>query len=213
MLTGRIKDIMKGYVVVEYKWVLLTNVSALIVVSAIVSVLAVWTVSSSKTVSTVSAATAAMAPAAKPKEISFKPVILDWMKNRSEMPEQVLSGIYDAAVKNANPDLILAICFVESGFNPAAKSSRGAVGLMGIRPSVWSEELKKQGIIADKRDLYMVANNIAAGSYVFGQYMAKTTNIEDALLQYVGGDSAYAGKVLQALGEIYLARIQSKEIM
>lgn len=51
------------------------------------------------------------------------------------MPEQVLSDIYDEAVKYAYSDLILAICAVESNFNPVAKSQKGAIDLMGILPS------------------------------------------------------------------------------
>jgi soluble lytic murein transglycosylase-like protein len=135
-----------------------------------------------------------------------KPAILQWMRNKSEMPEQILSNIYDAAVKSSNPDLIIAVCLVESSFNPNAKSSKGAMGLMGIVPKVWLDELKKQGIVKERRDLYMIPHNIASGAYVLGKYLSTTNNLEKALLQYVGGDPYYPGKVMQALGEIYLAR-------
>jgi soluble lytic murein transglycosylase-like protein len=136
-----------------------------------------------------------------------KPAVVEWMRHKSEMPDQVLSSIYDAAEKNINTELILAICMVESNFNPGLKSSKGAVGLMGIMPAVWLEELKVRGIVQERRDLFLIRNNIDSGIYVFEKYLARTGNLEKALFDYVGGDSDYVKKVLQALGEIYLIKM------
>jgi soluble lytic murein transglycosylase-like protein len=134
------------------------------------------------------------------------PVILLWMRNNSGMPEQVLSDIYRAAANNINSDLILAICVVESNFNPNVKSEKGAIGLMGILPAAWLDELKAQGIVQEKEDLYQISNNIASGAYVLQKYLSKTKTLEKALIAYVGGDPDYVRKVMKALGELYLAK-------
>jgi soluble lytic murein transglycosylase-like protein len=116
-----------------------------------------------------------------------KPSVVKWMKNRSAMPEQVLSRIYDEAARHTHPNLILAICAVESSFNPGVESEKGAVGLMGVLPRIWVDELKGQGVIQDKGDLYLIPNNIASGVYV----LKKIQSIKSRrpLFNYVGGDS------------------------
>lgn len=144
-----------------------------------------------------------------PREMN--PVILEWMKNNSGMPEQVLSDIYRAAVHNVNSDLILAICVVESNFNPNVKSKKGAIGLMGILPGPWLDELKAQGIVREKEDLYQISSNIASGAYVLQKYLSRAKTLEKALIDYVGGDPDYVRKVMKALGELYLAKWSKPE--
>lgn len=150
-----------------------------------------------------------------------KQAVLRWMKENSEMPEQVLSKIYNVAVNSVNPDLILAICLVESNFNPHVESEKGAIGLMGIMPDVWLEELKAHGIVREQEDLYTISSNINSGAYVLERYLARTNNLREALSRYAGGDPAYATRVLRMLGEIsrarrsegrlYLAALRTKE--
>jgi soluble lytic murein transglycosylase-like protein len=135
-----------------------------------------------------------------------KLVILQWMKEHSEMPEQVLSKIYNVAMNNVNADLVLAICLVESNFNPHVESEKGAIGLMGIMPDVWLEELKTHGIVREQDDLYNISNNINSGIYVLGRYLTRTNNLSEALIRYAGGDPAYARRVLRAVGEISRVR-------
>ncbi|MCL5021836.1 MAG: lytic transglycosylase domain-containing protein [Nitrospirae bacterium] len=141
----------------------------------------------------------------------INPVILKWMKDNSGMSEEVLSEIYRTAASNTNSDLILAICMVESNFNPKVKSNKGALGLMGILPRAWLDELKAQGIIRGKDDLYQISANIASGSYVLQKYLAKNKTFERALIDYVGGDPGYVRKVMNALGGLYRAKWSKPE--
>jgi soluble lytic murein transglycosylase-like protein len=135
-----------------------------------------------------------------------KQAVLHWMKENSEMPEHVLSKIYGVAVGSVNPDLVLAICLVESNFNPHVESEKGAIGLMGIMPDVWIEELKAHGIVKGEEDLYTISSNINAGIYVLGRYLARTNNLREALNRYAGRDPNYAARVLRMLGEVSQAR-------
>ena len=132
--------------------------------------------------------------------------VIRWMGENSAMSESVLSDIYGIAANNVHTDLILAICLVESNYNPRAVSDKGAMGLMGIMPGIWLDELKAQGILGKKEDLYRISNNIAAGSYVIERYISRTRDIRHALIRYEGGDSWYAARVLKAMRKISLIR-------
>jgi len=146
------------------------------------------------------------------EKAAAKQAVLNWMGENSAMPDQILAKIYNAAAKTANRDLILAICLVESNFNPQVESDRGAIGLMGIMPEVWLEELREQGIIREKEDLYKISGNIAAGAYVLATYLSKTNDLRQALNRYVGGASWYATKVLQAQRKIEQAWRAEKQL-
>ena len=141
-----------------------------------------------------------------------KQAILQWMKENSEMPDQVLAKIYNAAATTGNRDLILAICLVESNFNPHVESDKGAIGLMGIMPGVWVKELKEQGIIKEKDDLYKISANIAAGAHVLATYLSETNDLRQALIRYVGGASWYATRVLQTQKKIELALLSQQQL-
>ena len=132
--------------------------------------------------------------------------ILQWMKENSDMPEHVLRTIYRAAMKSVNADLILAVCLVESNFNPHVESGKGAIGLMGIMPNVWLEELSARGIVREREDLFSIPNNIASGAYVLERYLEKTDNLSDALSRYAGGDPSYAARVLRMMRKISATR-------
>lgn len=192
-----LKSRLKGYVIVEYKWVFWAKFVALCfcIAAGYVAVYALTDFSKP-------------ANAVEDEGVDeVKLVVMDWMKANSEMPEQVLSAIYDEAVKHPHTDLILAICAVESNFNPNAKSSKGAIGLMGILPAVWLNDLKENGIIRSKRDLYLMSKNIASGVHILKKYLSRSNNLTKALMDYVGGDPNYVNKVLKAMGEIYLAKM------
>ena len=141
------------------------------------------------------------------EKAAAKQAVLNWMGENSSMPDHILTKIYNAAAMTGNRDLILAICLVESNFNPHVESDRGAVGLMGIVPEVWLEELMTQGIIREKEDLYKISGNIAAGAYVLATYLSETNDLRQALNRYVGGASWYATKVLQTQRKIEQAYV------
>lgn len=201
------RDMMKGHTVIEYKWVVIARLAALglIVLTGLGLTYAV-TVQDRPASAGNKVEIRVSRNAAELRNAAIKSAVLKWMRCNSDMPDETLSRIYDASVNSGNSDLVLAVCLVESNFNPTARSEKGALGLMGIMPRVWLDELKSKGIVTKRRDLYGIARNITSGAYVLGRYVERTGNIEDALTGYVGGDTSYAQKVLRKLGEIYLVR-------
>ena len=122
------------------------------------------------------------------------------------MPKQILNEIYDKAKETGRLELVLAIIDTETNFNPYVTSTKDAWGLMQVRPIDWESTLKNKNIIKDKRELFLIENNIKAGFFVFQEYYKQTSDVEKALIKYVGGDSTYALKVLQTLGSLYLLK-------
>lgn len=92
--------------------------------------------------------------------------------------------------------LLHKIARVESNHNDKAVSKKGAYGRYQIRYSVWEKELKKHGIIKNKKDLFDPAKNKQAALFVLAHYHSKTNNLRKTLYLYSGKDKNYARKVL-----------------
>ena len=206
MLKGLIKD----YVNAKYKRASLTQFVFLILI-AIIALVFSYEIVLPESVANAGYFSSLNLPG-RHKEAAAKQAILDWMGDNSAMPDHVLANIYNAAAKTGNRDLILAICLVESNFNPHAESDKGAIGLMGIMPGVWVKELKEQGIIREKEDLYKISGNIAAGSHVLATYLSETNDLRLALIRYVGGASWYATRVFRAQKNIEIAQCSNQQL-
>jgi len=108
-----------------------------------------------------------------------------------------------------DPLLILAIMAIESGFNPVAQSSMGAVGLMQVIPRFHSEKLEDHG---GQQALLDPEINIRVGTQVLHEYMRRYGDMQPALQKYAGAfdepNAHYTNKVLaeQAL----LKRVQAR---
>jgi soluble lytic murein transglycosylase-like protein len=205
-----LKDKMREFVKVRYKQLLPVQYILLIAV-AMISLALVYAVKAPVVPANVTYPASLHHSGVDMKEIT-KQAILEWMKENSRMPEHVLTKIYHIAMNSVNADLILAICLVESNFNPHVESEKGAIGLMGIMPSVWLDELRAQGIVKGKEDLYKISNNIESGVYVLDRYLEKTKNLRTALSRYAGGDSSYATRVLRMMNKISLTRSSEQQL-
>jgi soluble lytic murein transglycosylase-like protein len=115
-------------------------------------------------------------------------------------------GLIDkyAQQQNLDPNLVAAVIDEESGGNPQAYSSSGAVGLMQIMP--------RDGLAANftcgaspcfssrpaMNELYDPETNIAYGTRMLGSLYNKYGNVRDALLAYgpTGMGYSYADIVL-----------------
>lgn len=100
---------------------------------------------------------------------------------------------YEATRYQLDPDLVLALIEVESGFNRFALSPVGASGLMQVMP-FW-----KELIGAEKDSLFDVRTNLRYGCIILRHYLdIEKNNVERGLARYNGslGSDTYSSLVL-----------------
>lgn len=115
---------------------------------------------------------------------------------------RILSAITTASSRyNINPLIIYSIIYTESTFRwwlihaiPKTKDKDPAIGLGGIRHSIWGDQLKSAGIIDVKSDLFDIEPNILAIAFIYDHYRSQpllsgTTSADmSAMLRYFGGN-------------------------
>ena len=126
--------------------------------------------------------------------------ILAFNANVFEKQDPHLSRITESVFKKSSqygfqPELILGMMKVESGYNPRAVSRKGAYGLMQINFSVWKNELD-----IDKRKIFDIDYNIDLGLQILKRYYLESKgNLKRALHLYNNGykynNRSYVGKV------------------
>jgi soluble lytic murein transglycosylase-like protein len=97
-----------------------------------------------------------------------------------------------------DPDLVLSLIEIESGFDPYAVSSSGAQGLMQVM-SFWKNELGHP-----EDNLTDVTTNLRYGCAILAYYLdMESGKVEPALARYNGshGQSWYSERVLTALAK------------
>lgn len=109
-----------------------------------------------------------------------------------------IDKIYKETEKYSNHKLLKSIIYVESNFNPLAKSKKNACGLMQIRPSIWHKELKKENIVSCYKDYFIIEKNIKAGNYILTKlHKQYKGDIKKVLYHYSGKDKNYYKKVMR----------------
>ena len=115
----------------------------------------------------------------------------------------IVSHAYaQAARHNLDPILVLSVIATESSFNPNAKSSAGALGLMQAIPRFHPDSLSRQGVTAG--ELYHPEKNIRVGVDILSKYIRLSRgNVASALQRYNGsskdGSMRYSNKVFRSM--------------
>ena len=110
------------------------------------------------------------------------------------LTREFLGAAYREAKRNRlDPMLVVAVMAVESGFNPAAQSEAGAVGLMQVIPRYHPEKFSTER----GESVLDPSTNIRVGSEALRQYIARGGTEAAGLRLYNGapGDNGYVAKV------------------
>jgi soluble lytic murein transglycosylase-like protein len=100
------------------------------------------------------------------------------------------SMLYAAALKHGvNPYLVMGLAWHESGWNPSAISSAGAVGIMQVMPE--TAEGSGPALLHRKVNLYDAADNIDMGTAIIRSNLDRWHNdLAKALVAYYAGGGA-----------------------
>jgi len=117
----------------------------------------------------------------------------------SASPELIFTVASTARAKEIDPRIVAATIVVESNCNPYATSSKGAIGLMQVMPSIWKTTYDFQG----KVNLLNRQDNIKTGTDILAGYIKKYGK-SGGILHYQGTgtgcptcDGAYTSKILK----------------
>ena len=106
-------------------------------------------------------------------------------------------------------DLLVAVAYTESHFNPSARSSAGAAGVMQVMWKIHSGLLQANGIM-DEADLYTPDKGIAAGALLISRYLRAYGDTQTALGRYYGGSpTVYWGRVSRNLTKVKNANLMA----
>jgi soluble lytic murein transglycosylase-like protein len=112
----------------------------------------------------------------------------------------VYNTIYYSNMYNIDPLITLMLIKVESDFRHDCISEKGAKGLMQIMHRVWGDELREKNIIAERKDLFNIKNNIHAGVYILSKYIKRAGDTHTAINWYNGRNTTnHAEKVYSIL--------------
>jgi soluble lytic murein transglycosylase-like protein len=120
----------------------------------------------------------------------------------------------ESAAAGLDPLLVLAMIEVESGWDPGAVSSRGARGLMQLRPATLRSEAREGGL--DAADPHHPEVNVRAGIRYLARLVRQFGDDDLALVAYNTGPTRLASYV-QAVGEVpdhllaYARRVRREE--
>lgn len=100
------------------------------------------------------------------------------------------SMLYSAAMKHGvNPYLVMGLAWHESGWNPSAISSAGAVGIMQVMPA--TAAVSGPQLLNRKVNLYDPADNIDMGTAILRSNLERWGNdLAKALVAYYAGGGA-----------------------
>jgi hypothetical protein len=134
---------------------------------------------------------------------------LESVAQRYRVAPEALQPIFlaaQAAAKDLDPLLIIAVIGIESGFNPFAQSVMGAQGLMQVIPRYHREKLPPEAGNAAFLD---PINNVRVGAQVLHESIRRQGGLMEGLQYYAGAtddpERGYANRVLAEKQRLELA--------
>jgi Transglycosylase SLT domain len=132
--------------------------------------------------------------------------VTHWLSRKYKVAPQPLSTLVAEAwqlgqLSQLPPTLILAVMAVESGFNPFAKGTQGAMGLMQIEPTAHEDALNQFG---GRLAAFDPVTNMRIGARLLQADIQQSGSVEEGLRQY----SQSSG---QANNALYVERVMAEQ--
>jgi len=143
--------------------------------------------------------------------------ILDQIRfHRPTLPHQETTALAHAVQQEARRydldwRLLLAIIRVESGFDPRARSPRGAIGLMQVRPPAFRQVATALGWVErDPGELEDIRVNVRVGSHYLFTMVRRFGDLKKAVQAYYLGPSRVRNPTerWERLGHQYLEAVR-----
>jgi soluble lytic murein transglycosylase-like protein len=127
------------------------------------------------------------------------------------------SMLYSAGLKHGvNPYLVMGLAWHESGWNPSAVSSAGAVGIMQVMPA--TAEADGPALLHRRVNLYDAADNIDMGTAILKNNLDRYHHeLANALVAYYAGAGAVtdwnklSGDVRRYVWSVYRAAVAFRD--
>ena len=154
----------------------------------------------------------ARATATNPKNLS-KPqaAVARWLSRKYKVAPEPISALVTEAWETGrrtdlDPNLILAVMAIESGFNPFAQSEVGAQGLMQVMTHVHRDKYDRFG---GRFAAFDPVANLRVGAKVLKDCIGKAGSVEGGLRFYVGAgnvegadETGYPARVLAEMNRL-----------
>jgi len=142
-------------------------------------------------------------------------ILTEIRSHRPSLPREEATALAHAVQQEARRydldwRLLLAIIRVESGFNPRARSPRGAIGLMQVRPATFKEVATEVGWAdRDPDELEDLRVNVRVGSHYLFTLVRRFGDLERAVQAYYLGPSRIRtpSEKWERLGRRYLEAV------
>ena len=122
--------------------------------------------------------------------------------NDPEIPDDIETAAQICAMyQGLDPELLEAVAWQESRYNPAAKSG-SCMGCMQVHTKIHADRLEAFGVTKDQ--MLEAFAGMAVGASLLGDHVRATGDLETALRRYNGSDHArsYAKSVLNKRSEL-----------
>jgi soluble lytic murein transglycosylase-like protein len=134
----------------------------------------------------------ALEPVAAPSEVPILPSPEPTSDSSSLQLDLLItkSMLYSAGLKHGvNPYLVMGLAWHESGWNPAAISSAGAIGIMQVMPATAAAD--GPALLHREVNLFDAADNIDMGTAILKNNLDRYHNdLAKALVAYYAGGAA-----------------------
>ncbi len=132
------------------------------------------------------------------KEVRQKKRLVEWITNYYRIPSHHSDLFVTTAYKEAfdlglDPHLILAIIAIESRFNPDARGTGGANGLMQVVTRAHTHRFEAYGGVKMATDPVV---NIKVGAKLLKDLIKQKGSVERGIRAYAGGNGGYNSKVM-----------------